>query len=464
MAAVSFIIGTPKNILTFLLVWVNNSSVICVKEITMCNKHILLTLVIVVIALAVSSAYANVILTVNGADPTEVPIFMEGIGPYTLAVDGNTPIESNDLTVIETGGTLSALPDVNYHYNFEFDAESTEALVSVVTNTEISIDGITVPAETTIYELYLFCNRYTNLSAVTGMGLDWLYWPEGEDEGDGEGEPTSEDTGEPNEVIPEEEPGEQGESPEEEPSEQPDIGAEETTVTGETINSPNAGRDYDPAMDLNNDGIIDFKDFAILGAEWMITYNIYDLNAMFAAWTTTNPCNDVNVSGAWQRVDFTGIGGCNAKDCKTSGPDYSDYIWDDCGNYLYNVCKQTSEFGGDCAYNYYFSGARVGLCIYKCGRNYFQVRKNASGKRILQTRHRTRDIPPHDPECQEHPEWCDSSCDQGTRNKYDWQIVVFDSNSWQKTGFCRESYYSPDPCEFWDPNQGESSSCELQWW
>lgn len=185
----------------------------------------------------------------------------------------------------------------------------------------------------------------------------------------------------------------------------------------------------------SGDGVVDFGDFSVFASEWM---------------TTTNPCDDTNVSGLWQDQYFTGIGSCGVYDCWFDG-DESDYIYDDCGNYLYVVCKETPEFNYYCAYNFYFNYNRVGLCIYTCGLNAFQVRKNINGKRILQTRHRTQDRLVY-------------GCDEGTIGKYDWQVVVYNSVTGGKTGYCRESSLNPATERYWEPNEGQVSACEKVWW
>ncbi len=196
----------------------------------------------------------------------------------------------------------------------------------------------------------------------------------------------------------------------------------------------------------SGDGFVNFSDFSVFASEWM---------------TTTNPCDDTTVLGPWSYVNFTGIGPCGAYDCWFEENE-SDYVYDDCGNYLYVACKETPEFGSYCAYNYYFNWNRVGLCIYTCGRNAFRIRKNASGTRILQTRHLTRDIPPQDPECSSPNPPC-PGCDEGTTGKYDWQITHYNDVNGVRTVYCRQSYLEPVTNDLWEPYQGEPSACELSW-
>jgi hypothetical protein len=197
----------------------------------------------------------------------------------------------------------------------------------------------------------------------------------------------------------------------------------------------------DARFDLNGNGFVDWRDFSAFAVDWG---------------TWINPCEDTNVAGPWQRVDFTGIGGCASTTCIEFGDDYSDFVWDNCANYLFMVCTMTEEYGWYCAYNFYFNGQfignRVGLCIYTCGINGFQVKKNASESRILQTRHRTQDrLFPY-------------GCDAGTQGYYDWQVVVYNCLTGQRTGYCRETVLDPDEYDIWEEYEGMMSSCENAWW
>ena len=57
---------------------------------------------------------------------------------------------------------------------FEFYIEGGEASVTLVTNVDMIIDGNEVPADTTIYELWLFYNPQSNIYAACGIGLQDL--------------------------------------------------------------------------------------------------------------------------------------------------------------------------------------------------------------------------------------------------------------------------------------------------
>lgn len=376
-------------------------------------------------------------LRINGLDAT-VPLKVEGKDKLIISVAGAGDVNEQGYSVIcEDRGRLepvSGLNEVNdgnaTAYRFVFDDDWEFGTVLVVADQNMVIDGISVTAGTEVYKLFLFYSLQADATSVIGIDFEGLSWVAPEPQA--EQTPVSEDSA--SDGGTEEEPGE----------------VEMLLQEPEYTLPLAAGNGYDPTMDLNADGKIDFKDFAILAAGWQTTYDIYDLDTMCDAFGSTDTCADTNVSGVWRDQFFTGIGGCGLYDC-WFGEDYSDYIYDNCGNLLYVVCQETPEFDYYCAYNFRFNSRRVGLCIYTCGLNAFQVRKNTSGSRILQTRHRTQDRLIY-------------GCDEGTSGKYDWQVVVYDDNTHLKTGYCRESYSDPSVNNYWDPNQGQVSACENVWW
>jgi len=395
----------------------------------MWKKQIIAAVIISVIGASIANA--DLILTVDGQNPSGIPLMLQGIGPYQIALDGNTVIEPNDVRLEAVGGALTVISDVNHQYSFQYESGSTAGLIWLISNTEMTIDDINVPIDTTIYEIFVFCNPDVNLTGACGSDLSFLL-PQEEEEGG------------------------EGDSMTEEPIEQ--AGTGEVMPTEETRESKNAIADYDPSWDLNDDGKINFNDFATLASGWVTTYDFYDLSSFCAAFTTIDCCReDVNASGPWQTVTFTGIGGCELDSCWDGQYD-SDPCNDMCGHSVIKSCQETPEFDFYCAFNYWFAGRRVGLCVYYCGRNTFQIKKNSTGCRILQTRHRTRDIPPQDPECP-----CSPYCDEGTQNKYDWQITNYNDVNGVRTLFCRQSSLNPATENYWESYQGESSSCEINW-
>jgi len=126
-----------------------------------------------------SIAGADLILTLNGNDLSDSPL-ISSMGQFLVAVEGSTEIGPNDVSLGAVGGALEPVPDANNEYYFEFDANSNEATVSLVTTIDMVIDGNSIPAGATIYQLLIFCNRQQNIFGAAGTGLDELIWSEGE--------------------------------------------------------------------------------------------------------------------------------------------------------------------------------------------------------------------------------------------------------------------------------------------
>jgi len=398
---------------------------------------------VVICFVGVSAANADLFLTAEGENPTNFPLTIERTGPYQVALDGNTIIEPNDVGIEVIGGTLTPLPDVNHQYSFQFDGESAIGQIQIITNIDMTIDGIFIPADTTIYNLSIFCNPDVSIIGVNAIGRTEMCPPEQE------------------EVI-------QSEYLVEQTPEQSGISSEESMLTGETRESQNVSASYNPSWDFNGDGIINFNDFATIGAGWQTTYDIQDLNSFCAAFGSIDCCIDTNNIpnpldiNNWQYVNFTGIGTCDYLDCWEWGEYYSDPFWDGCVNWVYVGCNETPEFDYYCAYNFWYNGStRVGLCVYDCGINYFWVLKNTGGCRIRMTRHITRDRPPQDPYCNPPYPSCDSSCDEQTIDYYNWQVVLTDINinNITRIGSCKQAYT-------FDPNigYGNNGPCKLVWW
>jgi len=370
------------------------------------------------------------VLTVNGLTAAE-PLIIQGKDEIIIRVAGAEVNEPSYSVVCEGEGVLELLAEPNSSgdepvpaYRFLFGPDRQVGEIMLVAKQDMIIHGKVVLAGSGVYKLVLFYCADTDVTTAIGINFEALSRP---------ANPPQTEIG-----------------TSQDPTQQPDIsGTGETTLNGLDYSNAgllDAGDGYDPAMDLNADGKINFKDFAILAAGWQTTYDIFDLDAMFAAWATTNPCDDNDVSGVWEYVNFTGIGPCGTYDCWIE-PDYSDPCWDDCGGRVYVGCVETQEFDYTCAYNFWFDSTRVGLCVYTCGLNYFQVMKNAGGSRILQTRHLTQD--------QLDP-WV---CDEGTEDKYDWQVVVYNDVNGIRDGYCREG-----ATVGWGPTYGQPSACECDWW
>ncbi len=390
-------------------------------------------LAVALAGIVVSLANGAPVLRINGLDAT-VPVKVEGKDKLIISVVGAGDVNEQSYSVIcEDRGRVEPLSGPNEvdaggatAYRFVFDDDWELGTVLLVADQNMVIDGIAITAGTEIYKLHLCYSLQAETTTVIGIDFEALRWvtPEPEQQE----APASEDS------IPE--------------------GEAQLPLVGESPVLPlAAGSGYDPTMDLNADGKIDFKDFAVLAAGWQTTYDIYDLDTMCDAFGSTDTCADTNVPDAnnfdnWEAVVFTGIGGCGEYDCWIE-PDYSDPCWDDCGGRVYVGCVETQEFDYTCSYNFWFDGWRVGLCPYKCGANYFWILKNVSGRRIIGTRHISRDRPEY------YPEYCDEQ----TIGKYNWQVVFTNVVTRQRDGLCREgSQFSPEI------NYGETGPCKYVWW
>jgi len=128
-----------------------------------------------------SIACADLILTLNGNDLSDYPL-ISSMGQILVAVEGSTEIGPNDVSVGAVCGVLEPVPDANNEYYFEFDPNSNEATISLVTAIDMVIDGNSIPAAATIYQLWVYCNRQQNFLAAAGMGLEWILWsdPQGQ--------------------------------------------------------------------------------------------------------------------------------------------------------------------------------------------------------------------------------------------------------------------------------------------
>jgi len=145
------------------------------------------SLLAVIVLMTNSMAGADLILTLNGNDLSDSPL-IQGMGEFLVAVEGSTEIGPNDVSVGAVGGVLEPVADANNEYYFEFDANSNEATISLVTAVDMVIDGNSIPAGATIYQLLIFCNRQQNIFGAVGIGLEDLIWSEGESISDPEQE------------------------------------------------------------------------------------------------------------------------------------------------------------------------------------------------------------------------------------------------------------------------------------
>jgi hypothetical protein len=155
-------------------------------------------------------------------------------------------------------------------------------------------------------------------------------------------------------------------------------------------------------------------------------------------------CDDTTHPGRWIMVQFDNIGICPTS-CE---PESSDRIFDPCGNMIVETCQPTPVYNGDCAYEFWFNATRVGVCVYTCGINAFQVKSDPNNCRFLYTRHRTQDQ-------------LTAGCDQGASGFYDWQVYVFDAVAGVPA---EEPYCRQGTVVGWERDEGDESNCEKPWW
>ena len=188
-----------------------------------------------------------------------------------MAVEGSTQIGPNDVSVGAAGGVLEPVPDANYEYYFEFDAESSEATISLITSVDIVIDGNSIPAGTTIYELYLFCNREQNIFGAAGLGLEELIPPEGESGSEPEQESFTSQTAESEKSPVVSTVDEAAFAPVQ--TEQENLLAApaksySTGILAEQTTAPDVFPDPNSYPDFNGDKIVNFIDFAVFADNW----------------------------------------------------------------------------------------------------------------------------------------------------------------------------------------------------
>lgn len=214
----------------------------------------------VICFVSASITNAGLILTIDGSNPTGIPFMLSGTGPYQIALDGNTTFEPNDIRFEAVGGTLTVISDVNHQYSFSYDSGSTAGLIWLITNTALTIDEINVPADTTIYELFIFCNPDVNLTWACGSDLSFLFPPPQEEEQvDSTSSPRVQ--------------GGQDDSVMEQPFGKFGINTQESTFMGDIAYSQSTSSEYQQCgqVDLYGDGIIAFQDLAGFAQNWLLT-------------------------------------------------------------------------------------------------------------------------------------------------------------------------------------------------
>jgi len=161
-------------------------------------RNLFIAAVICVLSLV---ANADVLVTLNGDNLTDAIAMSNYPGQLVVAVEGNTPVGPNDISIEAQNGTLEP-GEPNGGYYFRFITEG-EAAVNLITNVDMVIDGNSIPANTLIYQLWLYYNPDANIYAAFGIGLAELLTPVEEEAA--QGELLADDLGEPVAIsVPEE--------------------------------------------------------------------------------------------------------------------------------------------------------------------------------------------------------------------------------------------------------------------
>jgi hypothetical protein len=166
-------------------------------------RNILLSAVVICVV-GGAIAQADIFISLDGEDLTDSIVLSDYSGQFIIAVQGDTSFEPNDISIEVENGTLEPVGNGNAGYSFQFVAEG-EATVNLITKVDMIIDGQSVPADTLIYQLWLYYNPYVNLYAAFGIGLAELFIPTEEEDVQQDDSP-SDNIDQPTEIIPAEEP------------------------------------------------------------------------------------------------------------------------------------------------------------------------------------------------------------------------------------------------------------------
>jgi hypothetical protein len=130
---------------------------------------------------------SDIFLLLDGQDWTDIIGLGDYPGQFTVAIECNAPFEPNDVSIEAVNGSLEAVGDGNNNYYFQFET-SGEASINLVTNVDMIIDGNSIPANTLIYQLWMYYNADVNIYAVYGIGLEELILLNDDDGQDDDGE------------------------------------------------------------------------------------------------------------------------------------------------------------------------------------------------------------------------------------------------------------------------------------
>jgi len=215
------------------------------------------TLLFTAIILTITSiANADLVLTLNGVDAVREALEVEGKDNLVISIAGDTKIDANACSVTAVGGVLKPITEPTTvssetqggSYLFTFEDELSSAIISLIANEDMIIDGISVVAGGTIYKLVLFSLLETDIVIAFGINFEALNFtpppqPEPELEVGLEQQITASRTAEP---------------------EKSSFGSMSAGRTSGIDNFP----DPNSYPDFNSDEIVNFVDFAIFAENW----------------------------------------------------------------------------------------------------------------------------------------------------------------------------------------------------
>jgi hypothetical protein len=135
-------------------------------------------------------ANADLVLTLNGLDAVKESVEIKGKNNLIIAVAGSTEVEPEDCFIKADGGVIEAIAEANTvspqaktgEYSFTFEDELVPSTVSMIANNDMIIDGTSVKAGDTIYELVLFYISETDTVMAIGVNLEILSYTPSEPE------------------------------------------------------------------------------------------------------------------------------------------------------------------------------------------------------------------------------------------------------------------------------------------
>lgn len=226
-------------------------------------------LVIVIVGFMICVGHADVILTVNGYDPTLEPLNCDARESIVIGLSSASPAQKNlDASLQAIGGMLqqsnskqisdnilltveSSGNSTELFFTFADGAEGAAAVVNLVTNIDTSINGLSAKAGTTIYQLILFPLVETQTVIVFGANYESLsYTPEAQEQ-------TADKAIDTELAV---------------SQELQDWGSEPTILSMQLQQAEPVWFDHaSECPDLDGDKFVNFGDFVIFAQNWLLT-------------------------------------------------------------------------------------------------------------------------------------------------------------------------------------------------